>query len=383
MTLSELAGLIRPELMPFLELTLKLGFIPVLVGGAVRDFLMGQKQIHDWDFELHGGTSESYKKLIDQLSVTFDLKPQGHHVYKAFKNKFELQFAPPRREVYVAREIYSHSDFESIVDWSLSFTEAARRRDFTINALGAALDINGAWKLMDPFGGTEHLKEKTLVACDEEHFSKDPVRVLRATRFALKYNFTLSRELKDLCEATDLGFVSSFYISEEARKSKAPFQFWNKLQAYPTLPQKFQGGLLDPRKMDLIYQTHLSDLGHSNAILAAVFSFGEGWHLLLSLAGKGESEATVWRHRRSHLLNLNALDQSKSDEELLNDEVFLSLVRLMRPPHLWLQMKWTQDVLDSFNLSWIYQKPFSDNYEVTDFPAKERAQRKVLAWLRS
>ncbi len=383
-----------PELLPapiqdFLKLSLHLGFTPVLVGGAVRDLANGSEEILDWDFEVHHteGSETRWQALLSALRTGHQLTPQSHHVVKALHpaTRIEWQFAPPRIEIYPQRDAYGHGDFETKVAWKLPFAEAVNRRDFTLNAMGASWD-GRAWTLLDPLNGLAHLKAGELHPCDVEHFRKDPVRFLRAHRFALKYGWKFSPVLKEALEHMDLGFLSAHYMSEESRKSGAPFLFWNHLQSQQSLPTKFQGGILHPAQLEETYSRHLGAFGHSNAMLAAVFAAGEGWHLLLPLAGKGESETTVWRLRRDHILSLSGKvveDFIKIDEELFRQESFATLCQLVRPPLAWFQFAWAKEVLTEHGLLWITEKPWDDKIDVRSFPPQERGARKVMAWVRA
>ena len=385
MLVNELKSLIPDWVNEFLGKVIYQGMKPVLVGGAVRDLLMGNKEIKDWDFEIHGADPKKYQLLLKTLGTRYELKPQAHHVYKAHFAQNELQFAPPRVEQYPHQDMYSHNDFESKIDWGLDFKSAGARRDFTINAMGAIFD-GSSWTLLDPFEGQKHLTQKILHPCDKSHFRKDPVRLLRAIRFQLKYSLQWSSELKEVCESLDLGLVSPFYVGEEAQKSLRPFHFWNQLQKYPTLPQRFQGGLLDPDKMHSHFQKYLPEFGISNSVLSAVFMTGEGWHLLMPLAGKGDNESTLWRHRRSYLLELKTQDHKKLDltsDDIINDSHFLLICQLMRPPFTWLNFSWVKDFLNHHGLLWILEKKWDDSFDVKPFPPKERHMRKVLAWLSS
>lgn len=383
-----------PELIPapihdFLRLSLSMGFTPVLVGGAVRDLAHGQEEIHDWDFELHHteGSETRWQALLSAMRTGHQLTPQSHHVVKAVhpETRVEWQFAPPRIEIYPQRDAYGHGDFETKVAWKMPFAEAVGRRDFTLNAMGASWD-GKTWTLLDPLNGMAHLREGILHPCNVDHFRKDPVRFLRAHRFALKYGWKFSPELTEALEQMDLGFLTAHYMGEEARKSAAPFLFWNHLQSQASLPAKFQGGILHAAALEKTYTRHLPAFGHSNAMLAAVFAAGEGWHLLLPLAGKGESETTVWRHRRDAILALKGNvveDFIKVDEELFRQESFNVLCQLVRPPLAWFQFAWAKEVLADHGLLWITEKPWDDKIDVRSFPPQERSARKVMAWVRA
>lgn len=385
--LTALAPLVPPGLAEFLRLSTSHGFVVTLVGGAVRDLLRGETQITDWDFELShpAGTPERWKSFLRELGRDYRLEAQSHHVQRARCAELEFQFAPPRAETYAARDAYAHGDFESTVAWNLEFSQAARRRDFTLNALGARY-VQKSWELVDPFGGVADLEARRLVPCCPESFAKDPVRFLRAHRFALKFGFAFAPELADLLEHMDLTFLSSHYVSEEARKSQRPFEFWNRLQSQPTLPMKFQGGLLDPQGLQATYQAQLPQVGYANAILASVVTVGEGWHLLLPLAGKGETESTLWRQRRELIRSLAQLTPasfSSVDEDVLADERFRRLCQLTRPPLAWWGFPWVQELFQQEGLAWVLTKTWDESVDLRAFPAHERTGRKVLAWLRS
>lgn len=387
--LARLPELIPAPLHDFLRLSLSLGFTPVLVGGAVRDLANGSEEILDWDFELHHteGSETRWQALLSAMRTGHQLTPQSHHVVKAIhpESRVEWQFAPPRVEIYQQREVYGHGDFETKVAWKMAFADAVGRRDFTLNAMGASWD-GRTWTLLDPLNGMEHLRAGVLQPCNAIHFRKDPVRFLRAHRFALRYGWKFSPELSDALEQMDLGFLTAHYMAEEARKSAAPFQFWNHLQSQTSLPAKFQGGILHAAALEKTYTRHLPAFGHSNAMLAAVFAAGEGWHLLLPLAGKGESETTVWRHRRDAILALNGKvveDFIKVDDELFRQESFNVLCQLVRPPLAWFQFAWAKEVLADHGLLWITEKPWDDKIDVRSFPPQERSARKVMAWVRA
>lgn len=384
--LSRLETLIPKELAEFFRLSHSHGFVVTLVGGAVRDLLLNLPEIKDWDFELShsNGNQARWKSFLKELAGDYQLNPESHQVLRAKKNGIEFQFAPPRRETYASKETFGHGEFESESDWKLSFKEASLRRDFTINAMGAQL--NGkSWELVDPFDGAIALKQKMLIPCDLIHFMKDPVRLLRAHRFAMKFQFSFSSELAELLEQMDLSYLSPFYVSEEARKSGNPFLFWNQLQTHHTLPAKFQGGLLDAVKLENVYRKNLAGFGHSNSLLAAVFTIGEGWHLLQALAGKGEHETTLWRQRRETILQLSGMSfkDQRSDDELIQDEKFKKLMQLTRPPIVWWQFDWVKDVLSEHKLEWVLSKCWPEKIDLSHFPQEERQARKVMAWLRS
>ena len=105
-----------------------------------------------------------------------------------------LRFSLPRIEEKTGE---GHRGFTVSVDGTLSFANAARRRDFTVNALG--YDIHSQ-TFLDPFGGREDMEKRVLRHIDVKTFVEDPLRVYRAVQFAARFGYTLAEETKILCQ---------------------------------------------------------------------------------------------------------------------------------------------------------------------------------------
>jgi tRNA nucleotidyltransferase (CCA-adding enzyme) len=128
----------------------------------------------------------------------------------------ELDVSIPRRE---SKEGKGHAGFLVDSDPSLNVVEAARRRDFTINALYAD-PTTGA--ILDPFGGLADLKSRTLRVTDAERFQDDPLRVLRAVQFVARLGFAVEPEsmrlMREMAVRGDLGELSRERVTEEFGK---------------------------------------------------------------------------------------------------------------------------------------------------------------------
>ena len=187
----------------------------ILVGGAVRDFVL-QKSVKDFDIEVYN--IESYDNLATVLSEfgTVNLVGKSFGVVKLRVDNMEYDFSMPRLESKVAK---GHRGFDVKVDTRLDFSTAAKRRDFTINAMG--WDILER-KLIDPFGGIDDIKSKTLQIVDKTSFTEDPLRVYRAVQFGARFEFTLSKDTFTLCsKLTDNGSLEELAkerIWEEFKK---------------------------------------------------------------------------------------------------------------------------------------------------------------------
>ncbi|WP_051203967.1 CCA tRNA nucleotidyltransferase [Hugenholtzia roseola] len=162
-----------------------------VIGGYVRDFFLGRKKAkQDIDIVCVGSGIE----LAKALAKTFKPAPQVA-IFKRFGtamlkiDDIELEFVGARKESY---------DFDSrkptVENGSL--TDDQNRRDFTINALALSLQKEEFGKLLDPFGGLADLRRKIIrTPLDADiTFSDDPLRMMRAIRFAAQLNFDIEAD---------------------------------------------------------------------------------------------------------------------------------------------------------------------------------------------
>jgi tRNA nucleotidyltransferase (CCA-adding enzyme) len=170
----------------------KLNASAIIVGGAVRDNFL-KLPIKDYDIEVYG--LESLEQLESVLIPygSVNLVGKSFGVLKFTDEGEEYDFSFPRRESKVAK---GHRGFDVEVNGSLDFTTAARRRDFTINAIGYDIEKK---VFIDPFNGLEDIKNKKLRYIDDETFIEDPLRVYRAVQFSARFGFELSGDTFKLC----------------------------------------------------------------------------------------------------------------------------------------------------------------------------------------
>jgi tRNA nucleotidyltransferase (CCA-adding enzyme) len=180
----------------------------ILVGGYVRDRLLGIES-KDLDIEVFGLSFENLERLLSSLGEVI-------HIGKAFGvfrvKGFDADFSLPRRDSKVRP---GHRGFDVAYDPDMSFVEAARRRDLTMNAIG--LDPL-TLEYLDPHGGRRDLREKRLRATDPFHFPEDPLRGLRVAGFAARFEMAPDEELKKLCSELDLSELSAERIEVELQK---------------------------------------------------------------------------------------------------------------------------------------------------------------------
>lgn len=165
----------------------------MLVGGCVRDELMGIAP-EDWDLEIYGIEPERLRKILDSFGEV-NVVGEAFTVYKIGN---DLDVSLPRRERKVGR---GHRGFVVEGDPGMTFEEACRRRDFTVNAILKDV-LTG--EIVDPFGGREDIERKLLRHVSDETFAEDSLRVLRAAQFAARFEFDIVPETVELCRTIDV-----------------------------------------------------------------------------------------------------------------------------------------------------------------------------------
>ena len=178
----------------------------LIVGGWVRDRLR-EHPSKDIDLEVFGIPQD---RLAALLAPFGRVEPVGQSfpVYKVGG----LDVALPRRESKSGR---GHRGFEVIGDPFMSIEEAARRRDFTVNAI-AWDPLTGEYE--DPFDGRADLGRRLLRVVDPRTFGDDSLRVLRAVQFAARFEFTLHDETAELCRRIPLDDLPAERVWGELEK---------------------------------------------------------------------------------------------------------------------------------------------------------------------
>src|SRR5579884_4134012 len=195
------------SLEPILQALNAAGYRPLLVGGAVRDALLGL-QPKDFDIEVYG---VSYDKLVSFLSGYghVDLVGKSFGVGKLLGYDFSI----PRRESKTGTH---HRDFATTFDESITPREAASRRDFTINAI-AYDPIRG--EILDFFDGQADLQNRILRATSPA-FTEDPLRVLRGMQFACRFDLSVDPATAEMCRsiADSYGTLARERVADEFMK---------------------------------------------------------------------------------------------------------------------------------------------------------------------
>lgn len=186
-----------------------------VIGGFVRDFVLGRPS-KDIDVVCIGSGIALAERVAQKAG-----KEGKVTVFKSFGTamlqlgEWEVEFVGARKESY------NRNSRKPVVE-NGSLEDDQNRRDFTINALAISLNKENFGQLLDPFGGVKDLKRKIIRTPLEPEitFSDDPLRMMRAIRFAAQLNFDIAPEPFDAIieQAERLQIVSAERTVDELNK---------------------------------------------------------------------------------------------------------------------------------------------------------------------
>ncbi|MCJ7805421.1 HD domain-containing protein [Patescibacteria group bacterium] len=157
-------------------------FEAYIVGGAVRDILMG-KEVYDWDFTTNA-TPEQILKVF----------PEGFYDNTFGTVGISHPSSPNPYEITTFRKEFGYSDSRrpDKIEWGKTLKDDVARRDFTINAMA----LTAKSELIDYYEGQKDLKRKIIraVGNPDERFSEDALRMMRAIRIAAELGFTIEEK---------------------------------------------------------------------------------------------------------------------------------------------------------------------------------------------
>ena len=179
------------------------------VGGFVRDRILGIDN-KDVDIEVHGLSPDKLKEILESVG-----KPIAYgSSFGIYSLKgHDIDIAMPRTEHATGR---GHKDFEVEIDPFIGIEKAAKRRDFTINALMQDVLTE---EIIDCFGGRHDLANGIIRHVNDESFVEDPLRVFRAAQFASRFEFEIAEETIALCKRIDVSALSRERVEEELKKA--------------------------------------------------------------------------------------------------------------------------------------------------------------------
>jgi tRNA nucleotidyltransferase (CCA-adding enzyme) len=268
-------------------------FRALIVGGAVRDELLGLDP-KDFDIEVYGVSYDQLAQIlakhgrVDLVGKSFGVvKLEGH------------DFSVPRRDSKTGSH---HRDFETTFDPSITPSEAASRRDFTINAM--AFDPVSR-ELLDFFGGREDLKNRILRATSQA-FSEDPLRVLRGMQFVCRFDLQL-----DPATAQMAAQISDQYSTIATERIAEEFNKWALKSTKP--------GLIAPYLLQTGWISHFPEIERLRGTPQEPEWHPEGdvWihtmHVLNAAARVAEREHVEGDHRAVLMYSALTHDFAKPD----------------------------------------------------------------------
>jgi tRNA nucleotidyltransferase (CCA-adding enzyme) len=198
-----------------------------LVGGCVRDALLGLPAGKDFDVEVFGADYESLLKALARWGRT-DLVGRSFGVVKlATGSGHSYDFTVPRKDSKIAP---GHKGFAVEFDPAITPQDAAARRDFTINSL---LYDPRARQVIDFFGGVADLKNRVLRHTGAA-FAEDPLRVLRGMQFAGRFDLRAAPDTIALSRQ-----IKSGYAELAVERVREEWFKWAQLSAAPSAGLRF------------------------------------------------------------------------------------------------------------------------------------------------
>ena len=252
------------------EATQQLNTKSYLIGGFVRDKIIGRptkdadivcindgiKLAHATANLFHPKPYVAYFKNFGTAQIKIDLSTLNSEEKNT--NFFEIEFVGARIESYTPN---SRKPFVQ----PGTLQDDQNRRDFTINALAISLNKEDFGKLLDPFNGLEHIKQGILQTPLEpsQTFSDDPLRMLRAIRFAAQLNFKIAPETYEAIakNADRIKIVSQERITDELNKimlCDKPSMGWDMLSKTGLLQ------IIFPQMMALHGAEYVDNIGHKD-----------------------------------------------------------------------------------------------------------------------
>ena len=245
----------------------KLGYDVYVVGGFVRDLIL-KRHSKDIDFVCIGSGIKLARQVADSIKGKKSVSYYKNFGTASISLKdYDLEFVGARKESY-------SKDSRNPVVEDGSLEDDQKRRDFTINALAISLNHSDYGQLLDPFEGIKDLKRKTIRTplIPESTFSDDPLRMMRAIRFASQLKFDIEAETFEAINKNSerIRIVSQERITDELNKiilSETP-SYGFKLLLHAGLLKEIFPELMDLQGVETIEgMSHKDNFYHTLTVL--------------------------------------------------------------------------------------------------------------------
>jgi tRNA nucleotidyltransferase (CCA-adding enzyme) len=287
------------------------------VGGYVRDFIR-KNPSEDVDILIARHTVDNIiKNLAPHGKV--DVVGKSFGVIKFTVDKKTYDIALPRKDSPIRSKVRKHKDFVISADPDLPLEKDLERRDFRSNSIAVRLSDG---KIFDPHHGRKDIAEKIIRLTNPQAFPDDPLRVLRAARFASVLEFSVDPQIYSIAKDIDLSGISVERIKEELFKillhSPRPSLGLNELFKLGALRQLIpELYMLSLCIQDSVFHPETDDQGHHTvwahtlitvdqaSRLAVQFRLNEEKSLALLLAALfhdvGKFETTHWEYKKGRM----------------------------------------------------------------------------------
>jgi len=306
---------------PYRDLFVRLfGERVFLVGGTIRDHLLygSVKRRRDIDLVVVGHTFEEIERKLRPQGKT-NTVGRSFAVVKFSKGRSSFDISIPRRDHKMGTDAGSHKNFLVDSGPHITLEEDLARRDFTCNSI--ALRLQDGW-IVDPFGGLRAIERRRIAMTGPETFADDPLRVLRAARFASVHGFTIDDVIYVRSKKVRLDGLSPERVQEELFRtlleSPEPSRGLREYFRLSVLEKLFDPLYrLTLTIQDAVFHPEADEFGHHTvwahtlaavdvaAKLARMFKLEEERTLALLLAtlfhDVGKPRATRWEFKRGRM----------------------------------------------------------------------------------
>lgn len=310
-----------------------------LVGGTIRDYLLYNeiKEKRDIDLVVIGHTYEEIEKKLRKHGKT-NTVGKSFAVVKFSKAGITVDISIPRKDVKKDSDGHGHKNFLIECGPHIRLEEDLKRRDFTCNSIAMRLKDH---EIVDPFAGMRAIEEKRIVMTGPETFTDDPLRILRAARFASVHGFVIDEDIYIRTKDVKLDELSKERITEElfrllleSKKPSIGLTEYFKLTVLEKLfPRLYP---LTLTIQDSIFHPEKDEYGHHTVwfhtlltldiakILSAKFDLDEERTLALLLGvlfhDVGKPVTTRWEYKRGRMTVTSMFHDSRGVE--ITDEFF-------------------------------------------------------------
>jgi len=313
-----------------------------LVGGTIRDYLLYDKIAGNRDIDLVviDHTYEEIEKKLEKYGKT-NTVGKSFAVVKFSKDKHTFDISVPRKDIKKDPNTHGHKNF--IIEYGphIKLEEDLKRRDFTCNSIAMRL-MDG--EILDPVKGIGSIKRKRIRMTGPETFIDDPLRVLRAARFASVHQFSIDKQVYMNSKGVRLDELSKERITEELFRllleSETPSSGLNEYFKLTVLEKLFPSLYrLTLTIQDSIFHPEKDEFGHHTVWghtlitidiakkLCSEFELDEEQTLALLLAvlfhDVGKADTTKWEFKRGRMTITSMFHDSRGVE--ITDQILTNL----------------------------------------------------------